>query len=104
MDWKKDQAYYGKILTGHYSPPLKERVAKCISGNRAFEATGNPAICYIAAWHEKDRIIWYEFAGRQVIELWMEKRRRISIRHLLLPLFFCPSAWPSLLYSPVTMQ
>jgi hypothetical protein len=59
MDWKKDPAYYGKILTGRYSRPLQERVAEYISGNRAFEDTGNPAICYIAAWHEKDRIIWY---------------------------------------------
>jgi hypothetical protein len=69
MDWKNDPAYYGKILNGPYSPPLKERVAKCISGNRVFEATGNPAICYIAAWHEKDRIIWYEFSGRRFTEL-----------------------------------
>ena len=69
MDWKNDPAYYGKILTGRYSQPLKERVAKCISGNREFEATGNPAICYIAAWHEKDRIIWYEFVGRRLTEL-----------------------------------
>ena len=69
MDWKRDPAYYGKILTGRFSQPLKERVAQCISSNRAFEDTGNPAICYIAAWHEKDRIIWYEFAGRGLAEL-----------------------------------
>ena len=69
MDWKKDPAYYGKILTGRYSRPLKERMAQCISSNRTFEASGNPAICYIAAWHEKDRIIWYEFAGRRLTEL-----------------------------------
>jgi hypothetical protein len=69
MDWKNDPAYYGKILTGHYSQPLKERVAKCISSNRDFEVTGNPSICYIAAWQEKDRIIWYEFASRRLIEL-----------------------------------
>ena len=69
MDWKKDPAYFGKILTGHYSQPLKERVAKCISSNRDFEDIGNPSICYIAAWHEKDRIIWYEFAGSRLREL-----------------------------------
>ena len=69
MDWKNDPAYYGKILTGDYSRPLKERVAKCITINRDFEDTGNPSICYIAAWHEKDRIIWYEFASRRLGEL-----------------------------------
>ena len=69
MDWKNDPAYSGKILTGRYSQPLKERVAKCIASNRVFEDTGNPSICYIAAWHEKDRIIWYEFAGSRLREL-----------------------------------
>ena len=69
MDWKKDPAYHGKILTGHYSQPLKERVAKCIASSRDFEDTGNPSICYLAAWHEKDRIIWYEFAGERLREL-----------------------------------
>jgi hypothetical protein len=69
MDWKKDPTYCGKILTGHYSQPLKDRVAKCISSNRDFEDTGNPSICYIAAWHEKDRIIWYEFASERLREL-----------------------------------
>jgi len=64
-----DPAYYEKILTGHHSQPLKERVAKCISSNRDFEDTENPGICYIAAWHEKDRIIWYEFASRRLREL-----------------------------------
>jgi hypothetical protein len=69
MDWKNDPAYSGKILTGRYSRPLQERVVRCISVMRDFEDTGNPAICYIAAWHEKDRIIWYEFAGRRLTEL-----------------------------------
>jgi len=78
MDWKNDPAYYGKILTGRYSQPLKERVAQCISGYREFEATGNPAICYVAAWHEKDRIIWYEFAGRRFAELLGCKSSRVA--------------------------
>lgn len=69
MDWINDPAYYGKILTGDYSRPLKERVAKRLSINRDFEETGNPSINYIAAWHEKDRIIWYEFASRRLGEL-----------------------------------
>ena len=69
MDWKNDPTYYGKILIGDYSRPLQERVAECIAIHRDFEETGNPSICYIAAWHEKDRIIWYEFAGRRLGEL-----------------------------------
>jgi hypothetical protein len=69
MDGDKDPAYYGKILTGPYSQPLKKRVDACITANRNFEAVENPALCYIAAWHEKDRIIWYEFVGRRLSEL-----------------------------------
>ena len=69
MDWKKDPTYYGKILTGPYSALLKKRVEACITGSRHFEILENPAICYIAAWHEKDRIIWYEFVGRRLSEL-----------------------------------
>jgi hypothetical protein len=69
MDWKNDPAYYGKILTGPYSQSLKERVAVCVTGSRNFEALEHPAMCYIAAWHEKDRIIWYEFAGRRLSQL-----------------------------------
>ncbi|MCU0578295.1 MAG: hypothetical protein MUF69_01985 [Desulfobacterota bacterium] len=69
MDWKNDPTYYGKILTGLYSPPLKERVAVCVTASRGLEALEHPAICYIAAWHEKDRIIWYEFAAGRLAEL-----------------------------------
>lgn len=69
MDWKNDPTYYGKILTGRYSQPLQERVAKWLSGYREFEATGNPSICYLAAWQEKDRIIWYEFVSRRLAEI-----------------------------------
>jgi hypothetical protein len=69
MDWKNDPAYYGKILTGPYSQPLKERVAACVTGSRNFEALEHPAMCYIAAWNEKDRIIWYEFAGKRLSQL-----------------------------------
>jgi hypothetical protein len=69
MDGDKDPAYYGKILTGPYSQPLKQRVDAGITAYRNFEALENPAICYIAAWHEKDRIIWYEFVGRRLREL-----------------------------------
>jgi hypothetical protein len=69
MDWKNDPAYYGKILTGPYSQSLKERVAACVTASRNFEPLEHPALCYIAAWHEKDRIIWYEFAGRRLSQL-----------------------------------
>jgi hypothetical protein len=69
MDGRKAPAYYGKILTGPYSPLLKKRVDACITANRNLEAVENPALCYIAAWHEKDRIIWYEFVGRRLSEL-----------------------------------
>jgi diguanylate cyclase (GGDEF)-like protein len=35
----------------------------------AFDATGVPGIPYISAWQHQDNDIWYEFAGRQCLDL-----------------------------------
>jgi diguanylate cyclase (GGDEF)-like protein len=65
----RDEAYCGRIFHGSYSDVLMERVAQCIDGFRLFEETGNPAIPYISAWQEDEKVIWYEFVGRRFIQL-----------------------------------
>ena len=71
LDFKEyaGKGYCGKIVYGDYSLALKKRVALCIAGFRLFEETGNPAIPYISAWHEDDRIIWYEYVSRRFVAL-----------------------------------
>ncbi len=61
--------YYGCILNGNFSRRLKSRIAECIQHFQEFDRLGTPAIPYIAAWQEKQRVIWYEFVGRQLIQL-----------------------------------
>jgi hypothetical protein len=69
MDWITPPEYYGRILAGPYSPELKKRVDHCLSIYRSLEEIGNPAMCYMAAWQEEDRIIWYEFASERLRKL-----------------------------------
>lgn len=61
--------YYGNILTGDYSLELKERVAGYIKRYQAFEKTGSTALLYIAAWKGAKGKIWYEYAGKGLLEL-----------------------------------
>ena len=61
--------YYGRILSGHFSQQLKRHIAKCIQHFQEFDRLGTPAIPYIAVWQEKQHVIWYEFVGRQLIQL-----------------------------------
>lgn len=63
------QDYCGRILDGDYSDQLKKRLAGYIKCYRATEETGSPAIQYIAAWREKKKEIWYEFAGKRLMAL-----------------------------------
>jgi len=64
-----ERDYYGQILHGPYSETLKRRVAECILIFRAFDNIGTLAIPYIAAWHEEDKVIWYEFVSRRFIQI-----------------------------------
>jgi hypothetical protein len=57
--------YSGCILTENFSQKLKNRVARCILCYQESENTGNPAMQYLSAWREKEKIIWYEFVGDQ---------------------------------------
>ncbi len=62
--------YSGRILSGNYSPNLKETVAEYIQTFNKFQETGNPAIPYISAWEEKnEKAIWYEFVGKRFLNL-----------------------------------
>ena len=63
--------YAGCILTDNYSRELKERVARCIQCYQEAENSGNPSMQYLSAWKEKEKIIWYEFAGEQFRRLLM---------------------------------
>jgi len=61
--------YQGKFLRGHYSSELKNRVSECIAAFEALENLGTPVMPYISAWKEKEKILWYEYAGRQFMQL-----------------------------------
>lgn len=62
-------SYLGKIIQGPYSESLKEKVLDSLAGFKNLEKMGVPVIPYISAWHEDDRVIWYEFAGRRFRDL-----------------------------------
>jgi diguanylate cyclase (GGDEF)-like protein len=66
---KIPDGYYGHILKGNYSQPLKDHISRCIQDLQGFDRLGTPAIPYIAAWQETQHVIWYEFVGRQLIQL-----------------------------------
>ena len=61
--------YYGRILNGSYSQALKGHVNRYIQYFQDFDRLQTPSIPYIAAWHESQNVIWYEFVGRQLIQL-----------------------------------
>jgi len=63
------RGYCGRILNQEYSDALKEQVVAWIDGFRAVEATGAPFMSYIAAWREKENVIWYEFASERLCGL-----------------------------------
>ncbi|MGD9086875.1 MAG: hypothetical protein PVI38_00205, partial [Desulfobacterales bacterium] len=67
--FKIPDSYYGHILKGNYSQTLKDHIACCIQDFQSFDRQETPAIPYIAAWQETQHVIWYEFVGRQLIQL-----------------------------------
>jgi len=64
-----ESKYCGLILNGNYSDALKSHVADCIHRFHAFDQSGSPAIPYISAWHENEKIVWYEFASKRFAAL-----------------------------------
>ncbi|MCB2183448.1 MAG: GGDEF domain-containing protein [Desulfobulbaceae bacterium] len=61
--------YVGRILYGDYSDALKERIDTIFASTEAAEKCGLPIMPYLAAWHEKENIIWYEYAAPRFVEL-----------------------------------
>lgn len=70
--------YCGAILRGDYSAVLKARVGDCIRRYCDFEATGSPALLYIAAWREDQNKIWYEYASKQFVTLMACDRNELA--------------------------
>ena len=62
-------AYCGKILTGDYSQDLKDRLAEYLDAMTAFDRMGTPAIPYLAAWENRQKEMWYEFASGNFLEI-----------------------------------
>lgn len=60
--------YYGKILDSDCSLALKERLSQAISSYTHFDQLNTAVIPYIAAWHESEKSIWYEFIGQWLPE------------------------------------
>ena len=56
--------YYGKILNSNCSQALKNRLSQAIDGYSLFDRLNTTVIPYIAAWHESEKSIWYEFVSR----------------------------------------
>lgn len=69
LNKRKTAGYTGRILNSSLSPKLKKRVAELIASFAEFDRTGVPGIPYITAWSHDDNLIWYEFAGHQLTDL-----------------------------------
>ena len=66
---KIQKQYFGRILEGQYSAALRTRISEAVGVFVECEKIGHQIIPYIAAWHEDDRIIWYEYAGQEFCDL-----------------------------------
>ncbi len=62
------QTYYGRILHSDCSQALKERLSQAIDSYTHFDQLNTAVIPYIAAWHESEKSIWYEFVGQWLPE------------------------------------
>jgi hypothetical protein len=65
----EEAKYQGRILGGDYTEALKGRVSACLAAFLELEKTGNPAIPYLAAWHEDEKTIWYEYVSERFVTL-----------------------------------
>ena len=62
-------SYHGHILNGGYGSVLTQHVASAISGCRALEESGFPALSYLCAWNEGQGTIWYEYVSDRLAAL-----------------------------------
>lgn len=61
--------YHGRILKGGFAPDLTRHVRSAISGCRALEESGFPALSYLCAWYEGQGTIWYEYVSHRLAAL-----------------------------------
>ena len=61
--------YAGRILTGAYSRTLQERTLSAIQASDTFDTCSFTMMPYITAWNQEDNTIWYEFMGKQLLDL-----------------------------------
>jgi len=66
---KSGHVYAGRILRGNFSETLQERMRKLLAAFQDYDSSGGPGMPYLCAWREDDKVIWYEFAGRQLTGL-----------------------------------
>lgn len=59
------------LWTGNYSRDIKNWIKGCIDSFILFERTGNPAIFYLAAWEDKQKTMWYEYASQGFLDLFV---------------------------------
>ncbi len=68
-DNQDGRSYCGQILTGDYSGSLKEQLKEDLAAMAAFDRLGSPAIPYISAWKDQQKVMWYEFASENFLEI-----------------------------------
>lgn len=63
------QTLVGPIMDGGFSETLTARVRECIAALTAFDSIRPSIIPYLSAWKGDERVIWYEFVGREFCDL-----------------------------------
>ena len=61
--------YCGRILSGKFSDELKLRVSELCHVFKNMNDIGSPAMLYLSAWKEDEKIIWYEHIDRRFASL-----------------------------------
>ena len=66
---RKTETYCGRILSGQYGDELQHRVQCLYTALLELDRLDFPVYHYLSAWKEKEKIIWYEYAGNKLITL-----------------------------------
>ncbi len=68
-DIKIPADYGGRILSGNYSVELKQRISQSIFQLKEVGNWGISSYFYVAAWRQKEKIIWYEYMAPVLLSL-----------------------------------
>ena len=63
------EGYPGRILSGPYSLALREYMQRSLGRLEDFERLGLAPMVYVAAWQEREKVIWYEFVDQRFLRL-----------------------------------